>query len=77
MLIGKKLQVIYIDTPDVKRFERALITPEAIASNDKLKRKIGVELIRSDADLVLNNNGPLADTVSNLLRFADSIGKEG
>lgn len=72
--IGKKLQVIYIDTADVKRFERALITPEAIASNDNLKRERGVELIRSSADLVLNNNGTFSDTVSNLLRFADSKG---
>lgn len=69
--IGKKLQVIYIDTADVKRFERALVTPEAIVSNDHLKRNRGVELIRSDADLVLNNNGIFADTMSNLLRFVN------
>ncbi|KAL8997559.1 MAG: hypothetical protein Q9169_003177 [Polycauliona sp. 2 TL-2023] len=64
-----KLQIIYIDTADVKRFERALVVPEAMASNDSLKRGRGVELIRSEADLVLSNDGTFADTVSKLLRF--------
>ena len=75
--IGRKLQVIYIDTADVKRFERALVSREAVISNDDLKRERGVELIRSDADLVLHNNGTFAVTMSNLLRFAEDINIEG
>lgn len=59
------------------RFERALITPEAIASIDNLKRERGVELMRPDADLVLNINGTFGDTVGNLLLFADSKGMKG
>ena len=75
--IGRKLQVIYIDTADVKRFERALVSREAVISNDDLKRERGVELIRSDADLVLDNNGTFAVTMSNLLRFAEDINTKG
>ena len=71
--IGRKVQVIYIDAADVKRFERALVSREAVISNDELKRERGVELIRSDADLVLDNNGIFAVTMSNLLRFAKDI----
>ena len=71
--IGKKLRVIYIDTADDKRFERALITYEAVVSNDRLKRERGVELIRSDADLVLDNNGTFDNTMSKLLRYANGM----
>lgn len=71
--IREKLQVIYIDTADVKRFERALIKPDEVFSNDTLKRERGVELVRSDADFVLDNNGEFADTVSHLLRFTEDI----
>ena len=72
--IGRRLQVIYIDTADVKRFERALIPREEVISNDILKRERGVELIRSDADLILDNNCTFAVTMSNLLRFAEAVG---
>ena len=68
--IGKKLRVIYIDTTEVNRFERALVPREAVISNDNIKRARGVELIRPDADLVLDNNGTFAVTMSNLLQFA-------
>ena len=71
--IGRKLQVIYIDTADVKRFGRALIPREAVISNDNSKRERGVELIRPGADLVLDNNCTFAVTMSNLLRFAEGI----
>ncbi|KAI4281505.1 MAG: hypothetical protein L6R38_003631 [Xanthoria sp. 2 TBL-2021] len=70
--LGKMIQIIYIDTADVRRLERALLAPEVIAENDRLKKERGVELIRSDADLVLDNNGTFADTVNALLRFAES-----
>ncbi|KAL8938239.1 MAG: hypothetical protein Q9216_003999 [Gyalolechia sp. 2 TL-2023] len=69
--LGNKVQIIYIDTADGKRFERALVTPEAIVSNDSLKLKRGVESIRTEADLILDNNGTFADTMSNLLKFAE------
>ena len=75
--IGKRLQVIYIDTAEVKRFERALVPREAVINNDKLKRERGVELIQSGADLVLDNNCTFATTLSNLLRFAAGDGKKG
>lgn len=69
--VEKKLQIIYIDTTDVKRLQRALITSKAIVSNDNRKRKRDVELIRSNVDLMLDNNDTFFDIVSNLLRFAD------
>ena len=72
--IGRKLQVIYADTTEVKRFERALLPREGVISNDSLKRERGVESIRFDADLVLDNNGTFAVTMSNLLRFAEGTG---
>ena len=72
--IGRRLQVIYIETADVKRFERALISREAVISNDHSKRERGVESIRSEADLVLDNNCTFAVTMSNLLRFAEDDG---
>ena len=72
--IGKKLQVIYIDTTEDNRFERALVPREAVISNDKIKRDRGVELIRPDADLVLDNNCTFAVTMSNLLQFAKGNG---
>ena len=72
--IGRKLQIIYIDTADVKRFERVLVPLEGVIVNDDLKRERGVELIRSDADLVLNNDGTFAVTMSSLLRFAEGVG---
>ena len=75
--MGTKLQVIYIDTTEVKRFQRALVPREAVISNDKLKRERGVELIRSDADLVLDNNCTFAVTMSTLLQFAEGNGMEG
>ena len=75
--MGRKLQVLYIDTAEVKRFERALVPREAVISNDKIKRERGVELIRLDADLVLDNNYTFAVTMSNLLQFAEGNGTEG
>ena len=74
---GRKLQVIYIDTNEVKRFERALVPREAVISNDQIKRERGVEVIRSDADLVLDNNCTFAVTMSNLLQFAEGNGTKG
>ena len=74
--MGKKLQVIYIDTTEVKRFERALVPREEVIGNDRTKRERGVELIRSDADLVLDNNGTFAVTMSNLLQFAEGNGRK-
>ncbi|KAL8917912.1 MAG: hypothetical protein Q9208_007655 [Pyrenodesmia sp. 3 TL-2023] len=75
--LGHKVQIIYVDTADAKRLDRALVTPEVIASNDSLKIERGVELIRLEADLVLNNNGPFADTLSNLIRYAVDSRREG
>lgn len=69
--LGKKVQIIYNDTADDKRFERALVRPAAIARNDTLKLRRGVKSMRSEADLILDNNGTFADTMSNLLRFAE------
>ena len=74
--MGRKLQGIYIDTAEVKRFERALVPREAVISNDIIKRERGVELIRSDADLVLDNSCTFAATMSNLLQFAEGKGME-
>lgn len=68
---GKRLQAVYINTFEAKRHERALVTPGALIRNDTLKRERGVDKIRSDADLVLDNNGALAHTVSKLLSFAE------
>ncbi|KAL9632918.1 MAG: hypothetical protein Q9204_003609 [Flavoplaca sp. TL-2023a] len=70
--LGDKVQVIYIDTDDVKRFERALIAPEEVVRNDDLKRERGVEMIRLKADLVLDNDGSFGDTLQNLIRFVES-----
>ena len=75
--LGRKLQVIYIDTTEVKRFERALVPREAVISNDQIKRERGVEVIRSDADLVLDNDCTFAVTMSNLLQFAEGNGTKG
>ncbi|KAL8681158.1 MAG: hypothetical protein Q9186_002690 [Xanthomendoza sp. 1 TL-2023] len=75
--LGHKVQIIYIDTVDIKRFERALITPEAIASQDSLKRERGVEWIRSEADLILDNNATFVDTLSNLLQFEEGNRRKG
>ncbi len=75
--IGKKLQVIYIDTTDLRRFERVLVPREVVISNDNLKRERGVELILPDADFVLDNNCTFAVTMSNLLRFAEGNGMKG
>lgn len=75
--LGRKLQVIYIDTTEVKSFERALVPREEVISNDKIKRDRGVEVIRSDADLVLGNNCTFAVTISNLLQFAEGNGTKG
>ncbi|KAL9038063.1 MAG: hypothetical protein Q9180_003362 [Flavoplaca navasiana] len=72
--LGDKVQVIYIDASDAKRFERALIAPEEVARNDDLKKERGVEMIRSKADLVLDNNGSFGDTLESLIRFVDSKG---
>ncbi|KAL9577656.1 MAG: hypothetical protein Q9212_006227 [Teloschistes hypoglaucus] len=73
--LSERLKIVYVDTEDAKRFERALVPPEAVVANDNLKRERGVELIRGDADLVLNNNGSLPDTIDTLLRFAENCEK--
>lgn len=52
--LGNKVQVIYVDTADVKRFDRALVTSEAVVSNDSLKIERGVELIRPEARLPIH-----------------------
>lgn len=77
MWLGKKAQIIYIHTANEKRFERALITQEEVISNDRLKKERGIELIRSEADLILDNNDTFADTMRNLLRFAELNKIEG
>ena len=73
--LGNRFQVIYIDIADAKRFERARLAHQDVISNDALKRERGVDLIWSDADLILDNNGTLTDTVSNLLRFVGQQNK--
>ena len=67
--LGDKLRIIFVDTADAKRFERSLLTADMIVSNDILKRERGVESIRPDADLVLDNNGTFAETMSRLLQM--------
>ena len=76
MWAGQKLQVIFIDTPEAKRLQRALITPEELFRNDGLKRERGVEMIREDADLILDNDGKFDETLSKLLLIMESKGTE-
>ncbi|KAL8971689.1 MAG: hypothetical protein Q9197_003145 [Variospora fuerteventurae] len=72
--LGDKLRVVYVDTVESLRLNRGLVMPEVIASKDTLKAARGVGLIRFDADLVLDNNDSLANTMNNLLNF-DRKGK--
>lgn len=69
------MKIVYVDTEDAKRFERVLVPPEAVVAKDDLKRERGVELIRGDADLVLNNNGSFSNTIDTLLCFAENFEK--
>lgn len=65
---------MYIETDEEKRWERALIGPEEFVRQDSLKRARGVELIHLNADLLLYNNGTVADSMHSLLSFARNTG---
>lgn len=67
--LGDKLKIIFIDTADKNRLERSLVPRDMVVSKDKAKRKRGAHLIRSRADLILDNNGTFADCFRELLRF--------
>ena len=68
--LGNRLKIIYIDTRQEKRMERSIESPSELLARDEMKRGRGVELIRAEADLVLDNNGPFATSVGTLLSFA-------
>ncbi|KAK2601813.1 hypothetical protein QQS21_004596 [Conoideocrella luteorostrata] len=58
--LGEKFQVVYIDVDYSKRLRRSLVTQDQLKSNDQLKKERGVETIAAEADLVLDNNGTVA-----------------
>lgn len=70
---GDKLQIIYVDTGDDRRFQRSLVPYYTVVSNDASKRERGADLIRERADLVLDNNGPFEVSVKSMTSFASGL----
>lgn len=69
--LGEKFRVVFIDTSEVRRLERSLVTPEQLRMHDRLKLERGAPAIQSYADLVLDNNGQLSKSVEILISFAE------
>lgn len=72
--LDEKFQVVFIDTSESQRRERSLVPLEQLTGNDETKLQRGAMNIRSYADLVLDNNGPLSKSVSRLLSFSERRG---
>ncbi|EJT73270.1 hypothetical protein, variant [Gaeumannomyces tritici R3-111a-1] len=56
------------------RRERSLVPLEQLTRNDGAKLERGAMNIRSYADLVLDNNGPLSESISTLMSFSEGKG---
>jgi hypothetical protein len=69
--LGDKFQVVFIDTDEKERLERSLVQPEELARNDKTKLGRGAMDIRSYADVVLDNNGLLSESIASLMLFSE------
>lgn len=69
-----KFQVVYIHVNETRRIGRSLIPLERFYEKERLKHERGVCRISEAADLVLDNNGPLDESVKSLLRFVESNG---
>ncbi|KAI0157410.1 hypothetical protein GGR57DRAFT_510999 [Xylariaceae sp. FL1272] len=74
--IGDKLQIIFIDTHDHERQRRSLVPMERLTRKDRTKTERGAVRIRSYADLTLDNNGPLTETLSVLMSFCEAKGEK-
>ena len=66
-----KFQVVFINTDEKERSERLLGQPEELARNDKTKLGRGAMDIRSYADVVLDNNGSLSESITSLMLFSE------
>ncbi|KAL9596025.1 MAG: hypothetical protein Q9219_006076 [cf. Caloplaca sp. 3 TL-2023] len=74
--LGEKLKIVHVDAVGEVRAERARIPRVGMMDKENERdRRDGVEQMRLDADLVLDNNGSSADTMSSLLQFAAMGGK--
>ncbi len=71
--LGGLLQILYVDTADEVRVERSIISPENLERNDVDKRKRGAHEIRFAADLVLDNNGPMNESLMKLSSFLEPV----
>lgn len=65
---------MFINTDKSRRRERSLVSLEQLTRNDEAKLERGATNIRSFADLVLDNNGPLSKSISILMSFSEDRG---
>ena len=68
--LGNKLRIVFVDASEAIRRERSLVPLNELVMNDAVKIERGTDLIRQRADLIINNNGPLDDSVQQLFEFA-------
>ncbi|PKV83494.1 hypothetical protein [Streptomyces sp. TLI_146] len=60
-LLGKRLDVVYLDASPQVRARRSLVDPAALARNDEVKRARGADRIAATCDLLVDNSGPRPD----------------
>ncbi|WP_329395540.1 hypothetical protein [Streptomyces melanogenes] len=60
-LLGKRLDVVYLDASPQVRARRSLVDPAALAHNDEVKRARGADRIAATCDLLVDNSGPRPD----------------
>ncbi|KAH8658443.1 hypothetical protein BX600DRAFT_514937 [Xylariales sp. PMI_506] len=68
--LGDRLRVVYVDTKDSIRVSRSGSTLDELSKHDKFQRLVDKMRIIAEADMVLDNNGEIDQSVDALFRFA-------
>jgi dephospho-CoA kinase len=74
LLMGDRLQIVYLDASFELRVKRSGTLPQAVAAKDEVKISRGAREVASIADHVIDNSGSVIDLRARLRRISSSWG---
>ncbi|PJN32228.1 hypothetical protein CG747_43600 [Streptomyces sp. CB02959] len=74
VLMGDRLQIVYLDAPFTVRVARSGMPAQAVAAKDEIKLSRGAHQVAAVADHVINNSGSIAALRARLQQLADPAG---
>ncbi|GLV88644.1 hypothetical protein Slala04_00980 [Streptomyces lavendulae subsp. lavendulae] len=72
IMLGERLQVVYLSAPFDVRVARSGSTPHAVAAKDAVKIQRGADKVEAMADHVIDNSGSVIDLRARLRRIAET-----